>query len=80
MIKERAERLRLISERKKNSYAAGFVGRELQVLVQRDEGGRKGLSRNYLPVLIEGTEGLLNQEVTVLVTAAKGGELTGRLV
>ena len=80
VIKERAERLRCLSERKKCDYAAGFVGRELQVLVQRDEGGRKGLSRNYLPVLIEGgSEALVNREVTVLVTGAKRGELVGRL-
>jgi len=79
VIKERAEALRLLSERKRDAYAAGFVGRELQVLVQRDAGGRKGLSRNYLPVLIEGADGLFNREVNVLVTGASGGELVGRL-
>ena len=79
VIKERAEALRTLSEKKKCDYAAGFVGRELQVLVQKDEEGRKGLSRNYLPVLIEGSEGLLNNEVTVLITGSKGGELVGRL-
>jgi len=79
VIKERAEALRLLSEQKKNAYAAGFVGRELQVLVQRDAGGRKGLSRNYLPVLIEGSDGLFNSEVRVLITEAVGGELVGRL-
>ena len=80
VIKERAEKLRGLSEKKKHDYAAGFVGRELQVLVQRDEGGRKGLSRNYLPVLIEGgSEALVNREVTVLITGAKRGELVGRV-
>ena len=79
-IKERAEKLRMLSEKKKRDYAAGFVGRELQVLVQRDEGGRKGLSRNYLPVVIEGgSEGIVNREVTVAITGAKGGELVGRV-
>ncbi|WP_224981806.1 tRNA (N(6)-L-threonylcarbamoyladenosine(37)-C(2))-methylthiotransferase MtaB [Geomonas agri] len=79
VIKERAEALRLLSEKKKAEYAARFVGRELQVLVQKDEGGRKGLSRNYLPVLIEECEDLVNHEVTVLITGTRGGELTGRL-
>ncbi|MBJ6801964.1 tRNA (N(6)-L-threonylcarbamoyladenosine(37)-C(2))-methylthiotransferase MtaB [Geomonas propionica] len=79
VIKERAEALRILSEKKKAEYAARFVGRELQVLVQKDEGGRKGLSRNYLPVLIEECEGLVNQEVAVLITGTRGGELTGRL-
>lgn len=77
VIKERAEALRVLSERKKSNYAAGFVGRELQVLVQK---GEKGLSRNYLTVLVEDSEGLVNREVTVLVTGAKGGELTGRVL
>lgn len=76
-IKERAEALRVLSERKKSDYAAGFVGRELQVLVQK---GEKGLSRNYLTVLIEESKGLVNREVTVQVTGAKGGELTGRVL
>jgi len=79
VIKERAEEMRLLSEKKKHAYAAGFVGRELQVLVQRDAGGRKGLSRNYLPVLIKGVDGLFNNEVNVLITEAIGGELIGRL-
>jgi len=79
VIKERAEALRIISEKKKTAFAAGFVGRELQVLVQRDADGRKGLSRNYLPVLIEGSDRLFNNEVTVLITGSQGGELFGRL-
>ncbi|QWV91938.1 tRNA (N(6)-L-threonylcarbamoyladenosine(37)-C(2))-methylthiotransferase MtaB [Geomonas oryzisoli] len=79
VIKERAEALRILSEKKKAEYAARFVGRELQVLVQKDEGGRKGLSRNYLPVLIEECEGLVNQEVGVLITGTNGGELIGKL-
>ena len=77
VIKERAEALRQLSESKKQAYAEGFIGRELQVLVQKDAGERKGLSRNYLPVLVEGSEGLFNREVTVQITAAKGGELVG---
>jgi threonylcarbamoyladenosine tRNA methylthiotransferase MtaB len=79
VVKERAEALRVLSEQKKHAYAERFVGRELQVLVQRDAGGRKGLSRNYLPVLVEGSEGLFNSEVSVLITSVVGGELVGRL-
>ncbi|HBG07727.1 MAG: tRNA (N(6)-L-threonylcarbamoyladenosine(37)-C(2))-methylthiotransferase MtaB [Geobacteraceae bacterium GWC2_58_44] len=79
LVKERAEALRMLSEAKKTAYAAGFVGRELQVLVQKDAGGRKGLSRNYLPVLIEGGDGLFNCEVTVLITGSRGGDLVGKV-
>lgn len=80
VIKDRAEALRLLSERKNHVYAGRFVGRDLQVLVQRDAGGRKGLSRNYLPVLVEDAESLVNREVTVRITGVQGGELRGRLV
>ncbi|BCG47760.1 tRNA t(6)A37-methylthiotransferase [Citrifermentans bremense] len=76
VIKERAEALRALSEQKKTDYAAGFVGSELKVLVQK---GEKGLSRNYLTVLLEESQGLVNREVTVRVTGAKGGELLGRV-
>lgn len=79
VIKERAEALRLLSERKKNAYAESFIGRELQVLMQKDAGGTKGLCRNYLSVLVEGAEGLVNTEVPVLITGARGGELVGRV-
>lgn len=77
VIKERAEALRVLSEQKKADYAAGFVGSELKVLVQK---GEKGLSRNYLTVLLEESQGLVNREVTVRVTGAKGGELLGRVL
>jgi threonylcarbamoyladenosine tRNA methylthiotransferase MtaB len=76
-IKERADALRAVSAVKARAFAERFIGEELQVLVQR--GGRKGLSRNYLPVLVEGGEGLFNTEVTVLITGRNGAELTGRL-
>jgi threonylcarbamoyladenosine tRNA methylthiotransferase MtaB len=79
VIKERAEALRVLSERKKNAYAASFVGRELKVLMQKDAGGAKGLSRNYLTVMVEGAEGVINTEVTVLITGTRGGELVGRI-
>jgi threonylcarbamoyladenosine tRNA methylthiotransferase MtaB len=80
VVKERAEALRVLSDKKKNAYAEGFVGRELQVLVQKDADGRKGLSRNYLPVLIKGSGSLFNSEVTVLITGSLDGELVGELV
>jgi len=75
VIKERAEALRALSEAKKSAYAARFVGKELQVLVQK--GGDKGLSRNYLTVAIEGNQVAVNSEVRVLISGAQGGELVG---
>jgi threonylcarbamoyladenosine tRNA methylthiotransferase MtaB len=80
VVKERAEALRLLSEKKKAAYAERFIGRELQVLVQRDDGGRRGLSRNYLTVRLEGNAAVVNREVAVLITGCEGGEAVGRVV
>jgi threonylcarbamoyladenosine tRNA methylthiotransferase MtaB len=72
-IKERAEALRRLSEQKKRAYYRKFVGRELQVLVQEREtdGVVKGLSRNYIPVVLPGDESLVNTEVMVRVTTVE---------
>jgi threonylcarbamoyladenosine tRNA methylthiotransferase MtaB len=74
VIKERAEKLRRLSEQKSSDYAGRFVGRVLPVLVQRDG---KGLSRNYLTVQLTGAEGMVNREVMVQITGTRGGELVG---
>ncbi len=69
IVKERAKILRKLSDLKKEKYYGSFVGRELRVLVQSKEpnGGFKGLSRNYIPVCISGTNCSVNREVTVRV-------------
>jgi threonylcarbamoyladenosine tRNA methylthiotransferase MtaB len=70
-LSERAKELRKLSDRKKGEFYQRFLGRELQVLVQRGEknGLLTGLSRNYIPVLLRGGSAtLINSEVTVRVT------------
>ena len=76
VIRERAAALRRLSERKKRAYHERFVGRELEVLVQeRKEGGMvKGLSRNYIPVMLPGDDNLINSEISVRITGT-GKEL-----
>ena len=70
VIKSRAEELRLISEEKKRSFAARFVGRELPVLVQGESvGGRAtGLSRNYLSVSFAAPSDSRGEEIPVRIT------------
>lgn len=72
VIKERAQLLRRLSERKRRAYFRGFIGKKLEVLVQEDmgDGTVKGLSRNYIPVILPGDGSLLNTEVEVVVTEA----------
>ncbi|HEX2767651.1 MAG TPA: radical SAM protein, partial [Geobacteraceae bacterium] len=76
VIRKRAEALRRLSERKKRAYHERFVGRELEVLVQESkEGGMvKGLSRNYIPVMLPGDDNLINSEISVRITGT-GKEL-----
>jgi threonylcarbamoyladenosine tRNA methylthiotransferase MtaB len=84
VIRSRAEILRQLSARKRETYYRRFVGENLSVLVE----GKKdpsdcyyeGLSRNYIPVLVEGTEDLLNEEVEVQVVRVEGEKVYGKLI
>jgi threonylcarbamoyladenosine tRNA methylthiotransferase MtaB len=83
-IKRRAETMRELGKQKRQAFYRQFLNQELSVLVedrQEKETGRcKGLSRNYIPVLLtggNGTEGHRNRvnhewAVTVTGLAEKG--------
>lgn len=78
VIKRRAEELRRLGEKKRAAFAEGFIGRELQVLLQGD--GRSGISRNYLTVRIE-EGGAAGEEVVVRISGADpDGTVIGRLL
>jgi len=82
--KARCEALRVLGKRKREAFHGRFLGRELEVLVEgkRDKrtGRLTGHSRNYVPVLIEGGNRLVNQEVRVLATGLEDGKVAGRVV
>ncbi len=82
--KRRCEALRALGRRKKAAFQGRFLGRELEVLVEgkRDKLTRrlKGYSRNYIPVLIEGEDELVNREVRISVTDLDDGRMLGRVV
>ncbi len=82
VIRERAQALRRLSERKKRDYYRRFLGRELAILVQErtSDGMLKGLSRNYIPVSVAGDDSLLNSEVAVRVTEVVREEVRGEVV
>lgn len=71
-VRERAETLRKLSERKRGEFFGRFAGRELPVLVQyrREDGLLAGLSRNYIPVAFAGDDRHVNTEVAVRITEA----------
>ena len=79
--KTRAEQLRQLGVAKLAAFAGGFVGRELEVVV--DGGGKggllKGLTRNYLEVRFAGPAELVGRCAVVRVLAAESGVLSGQL-
>jgi threonylcarbamoyladenosine tRNA methylthiotransferase MtaB len=82
IIKERAKVLRKLSDSKKRSYYQSFIGKELAVLVQNrgTDGALKGLSRNYVPVILDGPDSLLNTEVKVRVCDVLRDYVRGEIV
>ncbi len=82
--KQRCEALRALGRRKRAAFQGRFLGRELKVLIEgkRDKltGRLKGYSRNYIPVLIEGEDDLVNREIRVSVTNLEDGRVLGRVV
>jgi tRNA A37 methylthiotransferase MiaB len=83
-IKKRAETMRALGREKRQAFYRQFLDQELRVLVEgrneKETGRCKGLSRNYIPVLLDDRNGTGkdrhggNQEWTVRVTelAEKG--------
>jgi threonylcarbamoyladenosine tRNA methylthiotransferase MtaB len=79
-IRKRAEAMRELGKEKRRAFYGQFLGQELKVLVEdrrgRGTGRWKGLSRNYIPVLLGDECGerryqdWMNQEWTVKVTEA----------
>lgn len=82
-IKRRCSRLRQLGSRKRLGFHQGFTGRQVQVLVEgrRDPktGRLKGVSSNYLPVLFEGGDGLMNRMAAVRITEVDAARLLGTL-
>ena len=75
VVTVRAAQLRSIAKRKKAEFLAGFVGKELSVLVQGHDaaaGVCRGLARNYISVSCAGDAVLVNQEVPVLIRECSG--------
>jgi threonylcarbamoyladenosine tRNA methylthiotransferase MtaB len=80
--KERARKMRELGTRKKGEFCGRFIGRRVQVLMERASGdaagAAKGYSRNYLPVWVHGGAGGLNREVEAVIEGFENGSLFGR--
>lgn len=82
VMKERAARMRELGQTKRDDFYTKQIGRLDSVLVEgrrdRKTGLLKGMTGNYIPVLINGEERLMNRIVTVrLHRGADAGHLIG---
>ena len=85
LIKKRAAILRSLGAKKKEAFTKRFLGKELRVLVEKIKdkktGLMKGVSQNYLPVLIDKPDlSTLNKIVIVQTQDIRHGELYGKIV
>ena len=82
-IKQRCTRLRQLGSRKRLAFHHSFLSQHVQVLTEsrRDPktGLLKGVSSNYLPVLVEGGDELRNRLVSVRILQADASRLLGTL-
>ncbi len=82
-IRERSKILRRLGNRKRQDYYTRFLGKRLSILVEakRDvsTGRLKGFSRNYIPVLVNGWDNMVNREIRIKVTKVQEGNVFGAL-
>ena len=81
--RERVHRLIELSERMQAAYASRWVGREVDVIPEREAKGREGQgllsghSDNYLHVVFDGDPSMIGGICRVRITAAEEGECRG---
>jgi len=84
VIKDRCRRMRDLGSVKRKAFYRRFLGRIVPVLVENERdaetGLLKGVSSNYLKVMLEGGDGLKNRIVPVFVERVWPGKLVfGRM-
>lgn len=82
--KERANKLKQLANEKNNEFITSQLGKEQKVLVElkRDKktGLLKGVSENYLTILIEGDDSLKNQVVTAQLYSCENNVCKGIII
>jgi threonylcarbamoyladenosine tRNA methylthiotransferase MtaB len=78
-LKKRCQHVRAIGEAKRRRFYQKAIGSTCEVLIEgkrdRVTGHLKGLSKNYIPVLIEGDDALMNHLVQTRITKVEGGKV-----
>ncbi|MEE9566907.1 MAG: TRAM domain-containing protein, partial [Desulfobacteria bacterium] len=80
-IKKRCQHIRAIGETKRRRFYERAIGSIFEVLIEgkrdRATGYLKGLTRNYIPVLVEGGNELMHRVVQSRLTKMEHGRLFG---
>jgi threonylcarbamoyladenosine tRNA methylthiotransferase MtaB len=83
IIKQRCERLRMLGNHKRKEFFQGFIGQVLPILVETSRAASrnylKGISSNYVPVLIDAGDNLKNKIVDVKIEKHIGHHMFGTL-
>ena len=83
VIDSRSRHVRKLGEAKKAAFSRSFIGQTLPVLFEhtrdRNTGMLKGYSRNYIRVLAEGRDELMNREVPVTIQRTNGETAWGSI-
>jgi threonylcarbamoyladenosine tRNA methylthiotransferase MtaB len=83
IIKDRCKRMRMLGQNKRKNFYRRFPGKTMPMLIEskRDKatGLLKGISSNYLPVLIDAGDKLKNKILDVKIEKLEGNKLFGNL-
>jgi threonylcarbamoyladenosine tRNA methylthiotransferase MtaB len=83
IVKDRCEQMRVLGHKKRVEFYRKFLGQKLPILVETKREAStnllKGISSNYLPVLIKAGDELKNKIVTVKIQKMAGTRLFGNL-
>ena len=83
IVKDRCERMRLLGNEKRKKFYQRFIGQVLPILVETKRESStnllKGISSNYLPVLIDVGDKLKNKIVDVKIEKHIGHQLFGTI-
>ncbi len=84
VIKKRCEKMRRLGKAKRLHFNRNFIGKAVEILVESTRhaatGQLKGVSSNYMPVLIDADDDQINKLVTVKLTDQIDNALTGTII
>ena len=83
IVKDRCEQMRVLGHKKRMEFYRKFIGQQLPILIETKREAStnllKGISSNYLPVLVEAGDELKNKIIEVKIQKLEGMKLFGNI-